>query len=96
MKAREVYGDADVIIMHAPAVVDGGTLTIEVTDDEDATAASTWRTFQIGDPYADAAPPPAGKSRPYFELSACAAYRLKASVATGAERTWAQEKSFSV
>lgn len=96
--AKLSYADADAIMMHAPASIGGGgTLTIEVSNDESATSASVWRTLQIGDPFADASPPPAAKSRVYYELSTASAFRLKASaVITGADAVWAVEKSYSL
>lgn len=96
--AREQYADADSIGMIAPlTITGGGTITIEVSDDERATAASIWRTLQIGDPYADANPPPAAKARTYYELPTYAAFRLKASVVIsgGAAAVWKLTKAYA-
>lgn len=97
IRSKEVYSDADVIIIHAPTVLDPGTYVIEVTGDENATSSSVWRVLQIGDPFADATPPPINKSRAYYELSTCAAFRIKnSSQNVTADRTWGAEKSFSL
>jgi len=46
--AREVYGDAERVLLAGEDVVDGViTYTVEVTDDITPAASGTWRTFQI-------------------------------------------------
>lgn len=87
VKAREQYDDAAVLTLYAPAVLDAFTFTLEVTEAPDD-AAPVFRTLQVGDPAADAVPPPVGKARAYFELSAAMGFRIHSSSNVAADRTW--------
>src|ERR1700746_1466092 len=60
-RARDVYEDAEEIVLHAPTVLDALTFTIQVTDNIDA-AVVVWRTLQSGSAPADVNAPAATKS----------------------------------
>lgn len=96
LRGNEAYEDADAIMLLAPAVI-GGALTylVQVSDDPKATAASTWRTLQVGDDtFADLVPPPAGKAKVVYELAAAPAFRILASGnIAGTDLTFAASKS---
>jgi hypothetical protein len=95
LRGNEVYEDADAIMLIAPAVI-GGALTylVEVSDDPKATAASTFRTLQVGDDtFADLVPPPQAKAKVVYELAAAPAFRIKASGNVAADLTFKATKS---
>ena len=90
LKSREVYQDADTITLYAPAALDAVTFTIEGTDDPDA-VSPVWTTLYDG--ASDVVPPPAGKHSVY-PCPTFQGFRIKASVAVAADRTWRVTKAF--
>lgn len=90
----ENQDDAECVTVYSPAALDALTFSFEVNANAQAVAASPgWVTLQVGDPAADAVPPPAGKARTYYELASAMAYRMKASGNVAADRIFKQSKS---
>ncbi len=93
LKAREVSGDGDVIMLYGENNTDGViTYTLEVTPDADA-ASPLVNTYTIPDDsdsaaVADAVPPAQGKARAYKGLGSAGAFRIKASANVTADRRW--------
>ena len=93
-KAREVYEDANEVLLLAVNVTDGAiTYTVEVTDDFEPTAGGFWSTLQEAG--ADFAPPLAGKSKalPRVALGSTG-IRIKSSANVTADRTWGASKQY--
>lgn len=88
--AAQWFDDAAVLVLQGPASLDALTFTFETPDTNDVynTNPIVYTTFQDGDPFADLAPPPAGKSRAYYSLPATPGFRIKASGNVAADRTW--------
>lgn len=86
LKSSELHG-VETISLYGPAALDAGhTYTLEVTDDQEATASSTWYTWNNGT--ADLNPPQANKGVSYPNF-AFAAFRIKDSTGNvAADRTW--------
>lgn len=94
VNSPENHDDAEAIELYAPAVLEAGAYTLEVNALANAVAASPgWVTLQIGDPAADAVPPPAGKSRVYYELASAMSWRIKCAANQIADRTFKVSKS---
>lgn len=82
------YADATAINIQSPATLDAVTFTIEVSYD-----GTTFATLNDGT--SDIAPPAAGKSRQYIEMLGTKSFRLKASSAVSADRTFKLTKQYT-
>ena len=89
----EVFSDALSIGLLAPAVLDAVTYTIEVTRDFSA-SPRVWQTLESGDPLADVAPPAVTKARVYIDIALFDGFRIFATGAATADRTWRVIKSW--
>ncbi len=91
--ADEVFSDALSIGLVAPAILDAVTYTIQVTRDFKASPV-VWNTLESGDPLADVAPPAITKARVYIDVALFDGFRIFASGAATAIRTWRVIKSW--
>lgn len=95
--AREVYEDADQVILTSETAVDGAlTYTLEVTDDANPVTGSAWSTYQIlnGAALADFALPTVINKACAIPVGALGAtgMRIKASGNVTADRTFGASK----
>ena len=81
------YSDARYITIQSPATLDALTFTIEVSQD-----ATTWATLATLS--ADLAVPAAGKAIQYIEMLSSKYFRIKASGAVAANRTFKVSKQW--
>jgi len=92
--AREVYDDAEEVMLYGPAALDALTFTIEVSFNPEA-AAPTWVTLQDGSPAADVTAPAATKARSYASgLISAVGVRIKASGNVAADRVFDASKQY--
>jgi hypothetical protein len=82
------YSDAVLLLIQAPAVLDGATTFVIEVSDEAGNAA----TLQTGDTPIDLNPPAAGKARTYVDLLAAYAFRIKSSANVAADRIFKPSK----
>lgn len=99
--AREVYEDADVLLLTGEAVADGAlTYTIDVTDDIEPSAGGVWRTFQIvnGAALADWPAPNVNTKAAAIPRDALAStgLRVHASGNVTADRTFGLSKQYLI
>ncbi len=95
-KSREVYDDAEDVELLADSVTDGViTYTVEITSDNDPSAAGFWSTLQ--DAAADVSPPLAGKTKALPKAAlAATGIRIKSSANVTANRNWRAVKHYRV
>lgn len=97
--AKEVYEDALSVLLTGESVTDAGiTYTVEVTDDANPVAGSTWSTYQIlnGAALANFVPTPTNGSGFNLPQGALAStgIRIKASGNVTADRTFGASKQY--
>ncbi len=89
--ARTVYQDAVAIALMAPVGLVVATPDIEVSHNPEDTVPIVYM-LQIGDVFADASPPPAGKARVYLDITAFAGFRITAGSAVTGDQTYQMSK----
>jgi hypothetical protein len=89
IRADEVYQDAELLTLYAPAALDSTMFTIQITDDPDADTV-VWNTLFDG--VLNVTAPGAGLASTY-PANNWVAFRIVAGSAVAAERIWRMTKT---